>query len=223
MSSIDQPRSGERFPKQKYDVLVVLGAVMRWNPEKNEWDFPTIMKPEEYPGRLVMGKARAIAASHIHEDADKMLVTGGSQSNPETGEAASRSEELAHLITRYGVPQEKVLAIGTTGARHTMGNVENVIDYLEKHADVLERRCIAVLSPRFQLERAREMFDANPYFKEKGITIEWLTVEDVLEARHPHYKKWVDAVDATSEAAENRVMEKEGLKALREKRYKPKS
>ena len=38
-----------------------------------------------------------------------MLVTGGSNIHPETGERASRSRELARLITeRYGVPPEKV-------------------------------------------------------------------------------------------------------------------
>lgn len=223
--SFNAPSNIDRSEKEpKYDAIVVLGAVMRWNAENKQWDFPTIMEPEEYSGRIVMGKARAIAASHIQADAEKLLVTGGSNVHPETGERASRSRELARLISEgYGVPPDKVIPMGTLSASHVMGNVENVIDYLEKNPAVLKRRRIAVLTPKFQSERAKEMFDANPYFKEKGIAIDWLIVEDVLAARHPMYKKWAAAVDATPEAATNRAMEKEGLKAFRDKKYKPKS
>lgn len=217
----EQIREQETMPR--YDAVVVLGAVMRWDSKLKEWIFPTIMKPEEYSGRLVMGKARAIAASHIAKDADKILVTGGSNVHPETGERASRSKELARLITeRYSVPAEKVIAIGTLKASTIIGNVENVINYLEQHTASLKTRHIAILCPQFQYERAKLMFDKSKYFAEHGIHIDWKIVEDVLTQRNPRYRIWAKAVDATPEAEIARNMEQSGIGDLKSGTYNPK-
>ena len=65
-----------------YDALLVLGAVMKWDRTNEKWDFPAII--EEYSGKLVMGKVRALAASLLHDLAPVMLVTGGSDVHPLT-------------------------------------------------------------------------------------------------------------------------------------------
>ncbi len=222
MSTLEGQGSPERIKESKYDVIVVLGAVMKWNEEAKIWDFPTTVEKELYSGHLVMGKARAIAASDIQEDGAKLLITGGVQKHPETGELASRAQELTRLITeKYHVPPEKVVPIGTVGAAHTQGNVENVVAYLQSHADELKKNRIAILSPRFQKKRAEMMFDANPYFKDHNIAIDWIVVEDVLEKRHPLYKRWAEKVKKTPEAAVAEKMEAQGREALKGGTYKP--
>ena len=206
----------------KYDALLVLGAVMEWDNKKGGWEFPTII--QSYAGKLVMGKARALATREMQGAATVILVTGGSDKNPRTGEIESRSIELSRLMTEhYKVPKEKVVPMGKIGASHTQGNVENLIAYLEEHPEVLRTRHIGILSPRFQKERAELMFQDNPYFREHDIDLDWIVVEDVLARRGPLYKKWADKLYATPEAEINRQMEKQGIEDFKSKKYQVKS
>ena len=123
------------------------------------------------------------------------------------------------MIERYKMSEKNVIPIGTVEAGSTAGNVENVVAYLNDNSDILKRHRIAILSPRFQKERAQMMFDANPYFKEKGVELDWLVVEDILERRDPRYKKWADAVYKTPEAKINKEMEERGIRDLKEGTY----
>lgn len=211
---------GEVEPK--FDALLVLGAVMEWNDKRNRWEFPSII--QRYPGKLVTGKARALATREVQDEAPIILVTGGSDENPRTGEIESRSVELSKLMTeRYKIPKEKIISMGKIGASHTAGNIENLIKYLEDHPEVLKIKRIGILSPRFQKERAMIFFEQKPYFKDHGIQLEWLVVEDILEDRDPRYKKWADALYATPEAEINRQMEQKGIEDLHSGKYKPRT
>lgn len=67
------------------------------------------------------------------------------------------------------------------------------------------------------------MFNANPYFKENNIEVDWLLVEDILEQRDPRYQKWVRALYGTPEAAIAEEMEAQGRKDFDSGTYKPKS
>jgi len=206
----------------KFDALLVLGAVMEWNDKRSRWEFPSII--QHYAGKLVIGKARALATREVQDEAPIILVTGGSDKNPRTGEIESRSVELSKLMTeRYKIPKEKITSMGKIGASHTAGNIENLIQYLEDHPEVLKTKRIGILSPRFQKERVALMFEENPYFKDCGIKLEWLIVEDILEDRDPRYKKWADALYATPEAEINRQMEQKGIENLHSGKYKPRT
>lgn len=212
-------RKESREYEPKYDALLVLGAVMEWNDQKGEWEFPTII--QSYPGKLVMGKARALAAKELQNEAPFILVTGGSDKNPKTGELESRSVELSKLMTEhYNIPKEKVIPIGKPGAGNTQGNIENFISYVKTHPEILETGQIGVLCPRFQRKRAQLMFDANPYCKQHNIKLDWIEVEDVLEQRDPHYKTWAEKVYSTPEAKINRRMELQGIKDFKSRKYK---
>lgn len=203
-----------------FDVLVVLGAVMDWDAPRKRWIFPTIV--ERYAGKLVMGKARALAARELQHIAPKILVTGGGERHPETGHIASRARELARVITEdLGVPKEKVIPIGTSEAAHTAGNVTNVVTYLTEHPEMLTHRKIAIMCPAFQLERARLMFEQNTFFTEQGIGVEWIAAEDVLEQRSPHYSRWRERVYSTPQAEIARKKEAEGIEDFKAGRYKP--
>lgn len=212
------PEENESEPQ--YDALLVLGACMKWDENKKEWAFPTWVPEEIYKPELVMGKARAIATSAIEEQAEVILVTGGPQKNPETGEIASRAVELSRLITEYGVSPEKVVAMGKGG--NTLKNAEDTAAYLKDHPEIIRHRKIGVLSPRFQQERAKEMFDQDPYFKENGIEVDWIIVDDILEGRNPHYKKWIEALYKNPKYQGVLESEKKGLEDLKSGTYKPK-
>ncbi len=213
---------GSEKEKYQYDALVVLGAVMKYNENLGRWDFPTII--EEYSGKLVMGKARALAAKEIQDLAPVLLVTGGSDVNPKTKVRESRAVELSKLLTeKFDVPAEKVEVIGSIAASNTLGNAENVAEYLKSHPGILKTRRVGILSPRFQQERARMIFDQHPYFKEENIALDWLVVEDILEKKSPRYKKWAEAVYKTPEAEINRQMEEKGIRDLKSGKYQPKT
>ena len=179
----------------RYDALVVLGAVMRWDRAGRKWVFPLILEPEEYSGRLVLGKWRARAAVVLQDSAPVILVTGGSNTHPETGEQYSRAVELANLIVRLGVPTEKVIPIGQIGASHTMGNVANLGGYLDLHPEI---RRVGILCPRFQMLRAMVMHDRDP--KLKGLELEWIEVERTLVQHDASFKAHVDYIYSSPEA-----------------------
>lgn len=210
----------EEEKRPQYDALVVLGAVMAWNEKRKQWAFPTIIPC--YAGKLVMGKARALATREMQDCAPLILVTGGSDRNPVTGNLDSRATELSKLIKRYGVPGDKVFPIGTIEASHTQGNVENLVAFLKERPEVLQTRRIKILCQRFQQERAELMFQSNPFFRKHGIVLDWITVEEVLTGRSPRYGRWVNRVYATKEAATNQEMEQEGIRAFLSGTYKVK-
>lgn len=204
-----------------YDAIVVLGAVMQWDKKFRKWKFPTII--DGYSGKLVMGHARACAASLIAHKSNRLLITGGSDTNPETGKKDSRAIELAKLITdRYKVPVAKVTVIGQSQSGHTQGNVENVVAYLSQE-NLVSFKNVAVLSPAFQVERAKIMFEENNFFLEQGIALHWLIVEDLLEKYHRLFSVWRKSVYKTLAAEVCESMEKQGIKALKAKKYVVKS
>ncbi len=202
-----------------YDAIVVLGVAMVWNGEAKRWDFPAII--EQHPDKLVLGEARAMAVKEIQNLADVILVTGGVQAHPETGETASRSRQLAQLITeRYGVPGQKVIAIGTSRGGSTMGNIKDLVCYLKRNPAVIKLARLAVLCPRLQVKRAKLMFESEPYFKDHNLVLDWLTVEDILEEVDPQNKKWIAEIYQSPEAEIAKQMEEKGIRAFKEGKYK---
>lgn len=219
METPRRPESTEKMPH--LDALVVLGAVMEWNAEKKKWEFPTVI--ERYPGKLVMGKARALATRELQDAASVILVTGGKETHPESGHIASRARELARTIVEdLGVADEKIIPIGTDEASHTLGNVENVVRYIKQHPELLTTRRIGILSPRFQLERAQAFFEQESFFAENDITIDWLVVEDILGKKSPHYQRWEKKVYESPAADVARASESKGLEDFKSGTYTPK-
>jgi len=220
--SLEQSNSGveNNESEPKYDAILVLGACMEWDKNKKQWIFPTWVPKEIYNPELVMGKARAIAASELREGAEVMLVTGGPQLNPETGETASRAIELSKLIAEYDVPNEKIIPIGKGG--NTLENAKDTATYLESHPEIVVNKKIAVLSPRFQYERARMMFEQHPYFIDHNISVDWIIVEDILENRSGKYKKWTEALQNDHRYSEVLKSEENGINDIKSGNYKSK-
>ena len=223
MFSPEKPGGHEiesRENEYEYDAILVLGAVMEWNKITKKWEFPPII--DRYAGKLVMGKIRAFATKEAQSIAPVILVTGGSDVNPETGKRESRSVELSRLMTDvYQIPKEKVVPMGTAEASHTLGNADNLIKYIQENPSMLIKKRIAIISPRFQAERAKMMFDINPYFQENGITLDWLIAEDIIEEKYPKFKSWADRIYSSPEAETNRKMEEKGIEDLKSGGYKP--
>ncbi len=200
----------------KYDALHVFGAVMRWDSKRREWTFPAILEEKEYSGRLVLGEWRALAAKHLQNMAPIILVTGGSNIHPETGERCSRAIELARVIVEFGVPKEKVFPIGTGEASHTLGNVENMAIYFQEHPEI---RNVGMVCPRFQMQRAMMMQYAHPFFAPGTINFDWLEVERTMVEAGKFPKANVDGVYATPEADICLRLEQQGTKDFLLKNY----
>lgn len=203
----------------KFDALFVFGAVMRWTKDAG-WHFPLIMEEHEYSGRLVLGRWRAQAAAVLNDIAPIILVSGGSDKHPNTGEKHSRAFELARLIVEFGVPFEKVFPMGTNDASHTLGNVSNLTEYLKTNGSV---RKIGMLCPRFQMARAMVMQYRDPYYLEKGIELTWIEVERTLINTGRIIKQTVNDLYTSPEADICMQMEQRGLQDLLTEKYKPKS
>lgn len=204
----------------KYDALLVLGACMEWDQQKQEWTFPTWVPAEIYGPELVMGKARAIATAEIAKDALVVLVTGGQQEHPETKERHSRAEELSRLIGEYGVEKEKIIPMGKGG--NTLENAKDAARYLEGNPGILKNKKIAVLSPKFQQKRAKMMFDKHPYFQEHGIDVDWIIVEDILTGKDRRYGEWVKTLYKNPKYGKVLQSEIRGIQDLDSGKYKQK-
>jgi hypothetical protein len=201
-----------------YDAIVVLGASMEWDEKRKRWEFPTII--QKYVAKLNIGKAKAIAVKEVQDSSATILVTGGAQQHPETREEVSRAEVFSQFLReRYKIQQEKVVTIGKLEHGSVRGNVEDTVAYLEANSEILRSRRIAILCPRFQYERAKLMFESNPFFKGWCIALEWLIVEDLLEKRDHRYKKWSDTLYRTPEAKVNKMMEEKGVNDFKEGKY----
>ncbi len=204
----------------RFEALQVFGAVMRWDRAERKWCFPLILEEREYAGRLVLGDWRAKAAVALHELAPVVLVTGGSNTHPETGESCSRAVELARLIVSYGVPEKKVISMGKIGASHTLGNVANLTEYLCDHQEI---RHVGMVCPRFQMLRAMAMQYADPYYKkEGGIELGWIEVERTLVEAGVLLKSEVDAVYTSPEVDICWKMEQRGMQDFLTGSYEPK-
>lgn len=203
----------------KYDAILVLGACMEWNEDRKQWQFPTWVSKDIYGPELVMGKARAIAASSLSNKTETILVTGGMQKNPVTEEEVSRATELSRVIKERGVPADKIIPIGKGG--NTLKNAEDTAEYLKAHQEIIQNKRIAVLSPRFQYERARMMFEKHDFFKENDISVDWILVEDVLEGRDKRYEEWVKALYEDPRYGTVLASEAEGIKDLKSGGYQP--
>lgn len=207
--------------KQKYDAIVVLGAFMQRGKD-GSWKLPTII--EEDPGKVVGGHSRAIAAeqAYIEGLSSLFLVTGGVQTDD--NESVSRAQILADLMTdKYDIPKGVVEVIGTYGNGNTMGNVRDVVNYLESHPEIIKNGRLGILSNNWHLERALVIFSQNPYFEDNQIELMPIVAEDLLEKRSNHYSLWRKSLESTPEMKHRMSMEKKGMEALSSGKYKPKS
>lgn len=202
--------------RRYYDALHVFGAVMRWDGESKKWTFPLILEENEYSGRLVLGDWRAKAAVVLSNAAPVILVTGGSNKHPETGERCSRAIELARLIVELGVPADKVIPIGTDEASHTLGNIENMARYFQEHPEI---KSVGMVCPRFQMQRAMMMQYSHPFFAGGQLDLDWIEVEAVLVEIGILLESAVNVIYSSPEAAICWAMEQQGTKDFLLKNY----
>lgn len=206
---------------QQFDIVVVLGSVMTWSPSMNRWSFPIAIK--EYAGHLVMGAYRAFAAAEFQDHTEKLLITGGSDKHPTTGQKHSRSTELTKRIKKLGVPEDKLVDIGQLGSSHTQGNIENTIAFLSQNPELLKERKIGILSPTFQARRAELMWRNSPWFKEEDIEPRLLLLEDILTQKYPSLEKAFEKIYNSQDADHCLTMEQQGIDAFLRSNYGPKN
>ena len=192
-----------------YDAVLVLGTGMKWDKELGKWTFPHIIK-----NSLVLGQIQAVAAAEVHEITPYLLVTGGSEINPETGKKDSRSKELTKSILDLGVPLEKVVSIGRLQSSSTYGNFEDLAFYLRNNPEIIQEKKFAILSPRFQSERAKMILVRNNHLKDFRLSFEWLVAEEILQEKNPEYASQIEKMYDTPEARRTIRMEKKGISDL---------
>lgn len=218
----EQPVKTELAPNYAFDAVIVHGAFMQKDKKTGQYKLPTII--QEDPGKVVGGHSRAIAVAQLNsENAAPIFLVGGGVQKDEEGNKTSRAQVLASMITgKYHVPKEKVVNIGgIEGRGNTLGNIEDAVEYLTNHPEILKTRKIGFLSNRWQLERALLMFNDNPYFSQNSIELVPIAVEDVLPRRSKHYKRWAEDLESSPEMEHRLEMEKRGIQDFKDGKYKP--
>lgn len=221
-ATAEQPRKIETEASYVFDAIVVHGAFMQKDKKTGQYKLPTII--QEDPGKVVGGHSRAIATAQLNsEKAAPIFLIGGGVQVDEEGNKTSRAQVLTSLITdKYHIPKEKVVNIGgIEGRGNTLGNINDVVDYLTNHPEILKLRKIGFLSNRWQLERSLLMFNNNSYFSENNIELVPIAVEDVLPRRSKHYKQWVEKLESSPEMEHRLKMEEKGIKDFKSGKYKP--
>ncbi len=220
MSEVDELSTPEVEKPYSYDAVIVLGAFMQRDKKTGEWRLPTII--EEDPGKVVGGHSRAIAVQQLYTEhaSPLFIITGGVQKDEEGNPSASRAQTLANVITdKYKVPTESLAVVTTVG--NTLGNIDDTVKFLQEHKDLLKEKKIAVLSNEWHLERALLMFGENEYFRNSGVELLPIAVEDILQRRSKHYEKWADQLNNSDAMKTRKKMEEKGIKDFKSGKYKP--
>ena len=161
----DEPLQKEQLPV-KSRILVMLGARMI-NPKGLEnWQFPLFISHDTDsstppPGEISGGFSRMRGVQSEYEQFQKenpsqkmiVLVTGGKEKD-----GSSRADEAARqLISRYGLPENSVISLGSTGS--TLGNAGATVEYIRAHQEELGAiDTIEIATNEYHMLRAWVMF-----------------------------------------------------------------
>lgn len=204
-----------------FDAIVVLGVSIQKDPATGKFIFNNLVEYLDPSVKLLGARSRAIAVVQALSEklAPTVLITGGKQEDLAGNQTTKAQLFSEYMVQKQHVPSEFLVPIGQTG--NTLGNISDAADYFSEHPEVLSKRKIAVLTNEFHIPRAMEMFKANPFFKDSGIEINPLSVEDLLSRRSLFHARWVAGLSDNPLMQEVREREEQGLKDFREGRYSP--
>lgn len=200
-------------------LIVVLGATMKKNLKTNRWEFPVVIKSD--PAKIVGGEIRALATRQLVDRGFRgdFAITGGYQVD-EMGKEESKALHFASLmVERYRIPSDRIDVIGKKGHGNTLGNVVDAVDNLQKYPNIRE---IGILSNWWHLERAILMFYSNPYIHD-NINVIPINADDVVSAISASHAEFVASYNRLPQMQTRLKMEKCGIKAFIEGRYRSKS
>lgn len=204
-----------------FDVIVVLGVSIQKDPATGKFIFNNLVEYLDPSVKLLGARSRAIAVAQALSEklAPTVLITGGKQEDL-AGNQTTRAQLFGeYIVQKQHVPSEFLIPIGKTG--NTLGNISDAADYFSEHPEVLFKRKIAVLTNEFHMPRAMEMFESNPFFKDSGIEISPLSVEELLSRRSSFHARWVTSLSDNPLMKEVQEREEQGLKDFRGGRYSP--
>ena len=217
----NRPQEPEMSSTQKspkiYDFIIALGASIRFNAKTQLWEYPTIV--EEAPEKVWAGRARIIAASiaYRRQLAPKLIITGGMEIHE--GVTQSRPQLFLKFLTeKYKVSKEWVVEAGGNKGS-TRGNFEDSLSYMDNNRDLIVTGEVGVITNDWHFDRALETARRLGGFEDRGIRLCRISAEELMISESPHYKRWVDCVDATPQMAIRRQMEQQGLRDLQEGKY----
>lgn len=215
--SLSGPETLNPYP---LDAIVVLGAVIQ-KDISGKFIFTGLIDGLDEKTKALGARSRAIAVDQAFKEnlAPLFLITGGRIVDG-LGNETSKAELLADYIERrFHIPREKLLPIGTIG--NTLGNVEDTVSYLSNNPDILKLKKIGVLSNRFHLPRALEMFSCNEFFSSSAIELFPLAAEDLMTRRFRNYPSWTRGLDFKDWMAKIQADEARGRIALMSGTYSP--
>jgi hypothetical protein len=141
------------------------------------WNFPDEVNSDPHP--LVGGHFRRTTPRYLRRQGfrGEVLVTGGLQRHDPSGKEASKAKVLARAIKRR-TWRTKVTPIGTENRGHTLGNIADYKDHVEKrnntkqsHNQNEKKRKVLVITSDWHMPRTLTLFLYDGYVKENGITL----------------------------------------------------
>ncbi len=174
------------------DAIIILGASMDKNKESNTWRLGAVVESDIH--HIVGGHSRALAAKQLVDAgfAGQYLVTGGTHIDTD-GSRTSRAQVLANkMLYAYKLPPSQVAVIGREGNGNTLGNIQDVRDYLTDHREIIQNGKFGLLTNEWHMPRSLLMFRGEAFFQQLGITIQPIIVDTLLPVRSSLHGQWVD-------------------------------
>lgn len=204
-----------------FDAIIVLGADIQRDSVTGKFIFNNLFDGIDPSNKLLGARSRAIAVAQAFTEklAPRILITGGRQRDL-GGNETTKAELLGEYIAqKLHIPSERLTPIGKIG--NTLGNIQDTVDYLSAHPELLSRKHIAVLTNEFHIPRAIEMFNSNCFFSTQGIEVTSLSVEELLSRRSIYHARWVTNLHNNPLIQEAKRREEKGLIDFRNGQYSP--
>lgn len=200
------------------DAIVITGSSMDYSSRRGRWQFNTVVT--NGIGGLDGGQSKADAARQLVDEGYRglFLVTGGVETDPDTGQTASKSEELARvMVDDQRIPQYQVRSIGTEG--NTFGNARDVLRFILDNSDAMSNEKIGILTNEWNMVRAMLIFNTFEAFRDRGIELVPILADDILIRKSRQYEKWLDAIEDSEVWRTKLDLEAAGIAALLDGTY----
>ena len=218
----------EIFQHQKPDAIAVFS--MDIVAARGREDFKSASYADlDVRGLVSGGKADVVAAAEVAKCFPEAMIVTDTRDRDASHNRPTHASVYASEIQRLGVPREHILM------------EENSVNTIEELAAIIKMavnhnwHSVAIILNDFHVERTREMLAQLPSlakpddyefaeafrkFNDGGGKIVFIKAEDILLVRNPRYARLLEKVRETPAYKKRVEAETQGLRDLREGKYK---
>lgn len=207
--------STENLLSRKFDLIMVMGSPLEL--ANGDHYYPPYNPGNPNSSANLDGdmKAQAIEQIYLNSMTQHVIVTGGMQNGISRAEALVR-----HTNLQYVVPLEFMTPL--TSRPHSIGNLESMINYLEKNPHQLAES-LGVLTIEGHILRVEDIINLLDFRQFLPRKLELLSAEQILLEAGKLTLDQIRHYYATDGMQQRALDEEEGRRALRAGNYTPRS